>query len=206
MHPILGFCKLPYIDRSTLAPFLQRYTNPDDFLSRLVKKGDLIRLKNGFYLISDLIENQQIPYEQISNQLYGPSYVSLEWALSYYQMIPEGVFTVTSVSILRSKNFKTPICEFEYFHLSMPKYRCGQSIEKNSIGNFLIATPEKALADLVFFKSKNLNAKELMVDLVESRRIDIDKLRNLNKNHLLEIKNAYRSKSVNTLVEVIGLL
>ncbi|MEI8329233.1 MAG: hypothetical protein WCG14_04470 [Chlamydiia bacterium] len=206
MHPILRFCKLPYIDSGSLLPFLKEYTNPNDFLSRLVKNGDLIRLKNGFYLIPELIENQLIPYEQIGNQLYGPSYISLEWALSYYGMIPEGVYGVTSVSFLRSKIFKTPVGEFSYEHLSLPKFSCGQSLGKNGLGNFLIATPEKALADLVYFKSKKMTPNDLMIDLVEGRRIDIDQLKKLNKGYLLEIKTAYKSQNINALVEVIGLL
>ena len=109
MHPALRFCKLPYIDSEALLPLLRDYTNPNDFLSRLVKRGELIRLKNGFYLISELIENQPIPFEQIGNQLYGPSYISLEWALSYYELIPEGVYTVTNVSFLRQRAGKPAV-------------------------------------------------------------------------------------------------
>ena len=206
MHPILKFCKLPYVDKGSLFPFLREYTNPNDFISRLVKNGELIRLKNGFYLISELIESQPIPYEQIANQLYGPSYVSLEWALSYYGLIPEGVCAVTSVSFIRSKNFKTPVGEFSYQRLSLAKFSIGQLLGTNTLGNFLIASPEKALADLVYFKSKHMKAEDLLVDLLEGRRIDLEKLRNLNKSHLIEIKNAYKSQSVNTLVEVLGLL
>ncbi|NBO24527.1 MAG: hypothetical protein EBU93_04770 [Chlamydiae bacterium] len=206
MHPALRFYKLSYIDSQSLLPLLRDYTNPNDFLSRLVKSGQLIRLKNGFYLISELIENQPIPFEQIGNQLYGPSYISLEWALSYYGLIPEGVYKVTSVSFLRSKTFKTPVGEFDYKHLSISKFAIGQALGKNQTGNFLIATPEKALIDLVYFKCKKMNAEDLMIDLVEGRRIDIDRLKNLNKAHLLEIKNDYKSQIVNTLVEVIGLL
>lgn len=206
MNPILKFCKLPYVDNGLLLPFLNGYTNPNDFLSRLVKQGELIRLKNGFYLISELIENQPIPYEQIANQMYGPSYVSLEWALSFYGMIPEGVYSITSVSLIRSKNFKTPVGEFSYQQLSLPKFSIGQSLGKNMIGNFLIASPEKALADLVYFKCKHMKAEELLVDLVEARRIDLETLKNLNNSHLAEIKTSYKSQSVHTLVEVTGLL
>jgi hypothetical protein len=48
MHPALRFCKLPYIDSESLLPLLKDYTNPNDFLSRLVKNGELIRLKMVF--------------------------------------------------------------------------------------------------------------------------------------------------------------
>ncbi len=163
-------------------------------------------MKNGFYLIADLLEGQSVPYEQIANQLYGPSYLSLEWALSYYGMIPEGVYAVTFVTCARTKNFKTILAEFQYQHLSMSRFSCGQTLVQNLIGNYLIAAPEKAIVDLVYFKCKNMSAEDLKTDLIESKRIDVDKLKKLNKEHLLDVKNIYKSKSVNTLIEVIGLL
>ena len=78
----------------------------------MVKNEELIRLKNGFYLIADKIRqgpNTIIPYEQVANLLYGPSYVSLEWALSFYGMIPERVHTITSMTLGRNKEYHTPI-------------------------------------------------------------------------------------------------
>ncbi|MCB1148794.1 MAG: hypothetical protein KDK48_01395, partial [Chlamydiia bacterium] len=98
MHPILKFSRTAYVEAQQLMPLLMDYKNPRDFISRLVKEGELIRLKNGFFVITDKIKESQAPYEQIANLLYGPSYLSLEWALAYYGMIPEGVYVVTSVS------------------------------------------------------------------------------------------------------------
>jgi len=76
MHKILRFAKTAYVKSQNLKPLLSSYTNPDDFISRMVKTGELIRLKNGFFLIAEKIEETPIPYEQIANLLFGPSYIS----------------------------------------------------------------------------------------------------------------------------------
>lgn len=206
MHPILRFAKTAYIESHHLKPLLSDYTNPDDFISRMVQRGELIRLKNGFFLIAEKIEESPVPYEQIANLLYGPSYISFEWALSYYKMIPEGVYVVTSASATRSKTFNTPVGTFDYIYLSHHRYAIGIDQKENEAGRFLIATPEKALVDLIHLKSKNLNANDLLVDLIESRRIAVNHLKNLNKKHLLEIVDVYQSKTVKNLTYVLGML
>ncbi len=201
---ILRFSKTAYIKTQNLLPLLSSYTNPHDLISRMCKKGELIRLKNGFFVIADKIKDDRTPYEQIANVLYGPSYLSYEWALSYYGMIPEGVYVVTSACAVQSKSYTTPLGTFEYSFLSHARYVTGVTQKENSAGNFLIATPEKALADLVHSKSKKLNSKELLIDLVEARRIDEEVLKNLDKSHLTEIADNYRSAAVHNLINIIG--
>jgi predicted transcriptional regulator of viral defense system len=206
MHEILRFCETAYIQAQNLLPLLGDYSNPRDFISRLCKQGDLIRLKNGFFVIAEKINNQPVPFEQIANLLHGPSYISYEWALSYYGMIPEGVYVVTSASAIKSVNYTTPLATFEYSHLSHMRYAIGIDQKENTAGNFLIATPEKALADLVHKKSKHLTSKDLLIDLIEARRIDEANLKNLDKTHLSEIADNYRSETVHNLRNAIGLL
>lgn len=206
MHDILRFAKTAYVESHNLKPFLESYTNPNDFISRMVGAKELIRLKNGFFLIAEKIEHSPVPYEQVANLLYGPSYISFEWALSYYGMIPEGVYVVTSASATKSKVFNTPVGTFDYIYLSHHRYAIGIDQKENGAGRYLIATPEKALADLVHLKSKELEGKNLLIDLIEARRMDEDLLKNLNKKHLLEIAENYRSKAVMNLVNVLGML
>lgn len=206
MNPILNFAKTAYIESQNLKPLLANYTNPDDFISRMVKSGILIRLKNGFFLIAAKIEEAGVPYEQIANLLYGPSYISFEWALSYYKMIPEGVYVVTNASATKSKNYITPVGTFDYIYLSHYRYSIGIDQKENASGRFLIATPEKALVDLIHLKSKKLEGHDLLVDLIEARRMDEDLLKDLNKKHLLEIADNYRSKTVMNLINVLGMI
>jgi len=206
MHPLLMHFPLPYVEASTLRPLLSDYKTPRDWFFRMVKKGELIRLRNGFFVIAEKIANDRVPYEQIGNLLCGPSYISFEWALSHYGMIPEGVYVVTSATTTQPREYRTPLGTFTYAHLSHHRYAIGITQAKNSLGNYLIATPEKALADVIHMKSKHLNEKDLLVDLIEARRIDEDVLKGLDKKHLLEISESYRSKTVRTLVNAIGLL
>ena len=77
--------------------------------------------------------------------------------MSYYGMIPEGVYVITSVTINRIKNFRTEIGTFSYNHLTLDRYSVGITQKKNGSGGFLIATPEKALADHVFRLCQGLN-------------------------------------------------
>jgi hypothetical protein len=206
MHPILSFAKTAYIQAQNLMPLLADYTNPHQCISRMVKKGELIRLKNGFFVIAEKIKNSPVPYEQIGNLLYGPSYISFEWALSHYGMIPEGVYVVTSASAAKTKSFKTSLGTFDYIYLNHSRYVIGVDHKENSSGQFLMATPEKALADLVHLKSKELNSKDLLIDLIEGRRIEEDILKRLDKKHLLKIAENYRSKAVTNLIHALGLL
>src|SRR5690348_11827407 len=112
MKDILESIETPYVDAQTLLNLLADYRKPREAISRMIKNKELIRLRNGFYLIQSKIKNGSnsfIPYEQVANLLYGPSYVSLEWALSFYGMIPERVLTVTSMTLGRNKEYSTSV-------------------------------------------------------------------------------------------------
>ena len=206
MHPILKNFKTPYIETRNLVPFLEGYAKPRDFIARLVEKGELIRLKNGFFLIADKIKEDRAPFEQIANLLYGPSYLSLEWALSYYGMIPEGVYVVTNITVNQSKRFSTSIGTFDYKYLNHFRYAVGIDQQENSAGRYLIARPEKALADVVYFKCRKLKKKDLLIDLIEGRRIEEENLKALDKKIMREIAENYRSQAVYELVGALGLL
>jgi len=194
-----------------LLNLLGDYRKPREYISRMVKNEELIRLKNGFYLITDKITqgaSQVIPYEQVANMLYGPSYVSLEWALSFYGMIPERVHTITSMALGRNKEFHTPVGDFTYHRLSSNSYSIGivQKKTPDFVGGFLMACPEKALADLVFKTCKNLDKDQLKEELLESKRIDRECFHQLDKELLVEIAKSYRAKSVSLLVDLVGVL
>lgn len=207
MHPLLGFAETAYIEAQNLMPLLREYSNPRDFIARLVKKGDLIRLKNGFFVIAEKIKKDPVPFAQIANLLYGPSYISFEWALSYYGMIPEGVYVITNASATKSKSFNTPLGTFDYHFLSHARYAIGIDQKENRAGRFLIATPEKSLADLVHFKNGKLETpQDMLIDLIEARRIDEEDLKKLDKSHLAEVAKSYRSQAVMQLVKALDLL
>lgn len=211
MKNILKSVETPYIDAQTLLNLLACYRRPREAILRMVKNEELIRLKNGFYLISEKIthgSSKVIPFEQVANLLYGPSYVSLEWALSFYGMIPERVHTVTSTTLGRNKEYHTSIGDFSYFSLSSESYFIGivQKKSQDFVGGFLIASPEKALADTVFKRCKNLDKDQLKSELLESMRINRECFLALNKKLLEDIAKSYRAKHVYYLMDLIGVL
>lgn len=205
MKDILTQIETPYVDSQTLLTFLGDYKRPREWILRKIKNGELVRLKNGFYLIQNKVRVGGIPYEQVSNLLYGPSYVSLEWALSFHGMIPERVHTVTSMTLGRAKEYRTSIGNFSYVSLKSSAYSVGIDLfdAKNSIGHFFMATPEKALADFVYVNCKNLNYKDLEIDLFESRRMDREALSQLNRPLLLDIAKVYCSKNIDYLIRIL---
>jgi predicted transcriptional regulator of viral defense system len=211
MKNILKSIETPYIDAQTLLNFLDDYKKPREAILRMVKNEELIRLKNGFYLISEKIthgSSRVIPFEQVANLLYGPSYVSMEWALSFYGMIPERVHIVTSMTLGRNKEYHTSVGDFSYFTLSSESYSIGITQKKSSdfIGRFLIASPEKALADMVYKTCKNLGKDQLKDELLESKRMDRESFRGLNKDLLKDIVESYRAKHVNYLADLVGVI
>lgn len=211
MKNILRLLKTPHVDTQTLLRLLADYKKPREAILRMVKNEELIRIKNGFYLINEKItygSTRVIPFEQVANLLYGPSYVSMEWALSFYGMIPERVHTITSMTLGRNKEYHTSIGDFSYLTLSSESYSIGITQKKSPdfVGGFLIASPEKALADMVFKTCKHLDKDQVRDELLDSKRIDRDCFHQLNKELLEAIAKSYRAKHVYYLTELVGLL
>ena len=118
---------------------------------RWEKQGKLIRLRQGYYTFPSCKGNGDAPY-YFANKIYAPSYVSLQSALSFYGMIPEGVVQITSVTSRKTASFHNPFGEYIYQSVK-PQLMFGYSIEKSNFTNtwsMLLASPEKALLDLLY--------------------------------------------------------
>ena len=126
-------------------------TQPNFDKRRLVewqKKNYLLKLGNGYYTFKEYTRDEQFLY-LVSNKIYQPSYVSLESALAYYGFIPEGVFTVTAISTLKTKIFETAIGRFSYRKLKDDLF-FGYTLQPVGDTHFKIAFPEKALLDYLY--------------------------------------------------------
>src|SRR3990167_5668562 len=97
------------LDYGFVMDCLSSYKNPRVKLNHLLKIEALIRVKKGIYIFGKRFARQPYSSEVLANMIYGPSYVSLEWACQYYRLIPEKVTTVTSITTRRSKQFQTPL-------------------------------------------------------------------------------------------------
>ena len=116
-------------------------------LHRLKKQGRLENIKRGLYKLTD----EQIPEVYIANKLYEPSYVSLEFALSYHRVIPETVYEITSVTPKATRRFETMEKIFSYRRIKKAAFT-GYAIEKQNGLSFQIADPDKAFVDTLYYR------------------------------------------------------
>lgn len=112
------------------------------------EKGYIKKLRNRYYYFSDQDESGPFLY-YTANQLYNPSYISLESALSVYNIIPEGVFQITSCTTRKTNSFNTPAGSFSYRHLK-PSLFFGYKLETWGDHRYSIAEPEKTLIDYLY--------------------------------------------------------
>lgn len=119
-------------------------------LTRWQNKGYIQKLRNSFYRLNKPLQHQEELF-LIAGKLYSPSYVSLESALSWHGLIPEGVFTVTSVSNLKTRHFDTAIGRFEYRNLKKDLL-FGCQLSTSGDFQFKIADPVKALLDFLYLR------------------------------------------------------
>jgi predicted transcriptional regulator of viral defense system len=185
---------------------LERYSSPRDAISNLVSQGMLVRISPRWYVWGQGLRRRPICLPYISNVLYGPSYVSLEYALAFYGMIPERVHQITAVTTLRGKKIQTPVGNFSYSTIPQGAFQRGFGRQEMGPSiHALIATPEKALSDSVY-RARGLILRTLddvETYLIDNLRIDEDSLFDLNPNKMAEIALGYGSRRVTMLSEYI---
>ena len=117
------------------------------FTYRNVKRKLIVRLKKGVYALSDNLPGEL----EIANRLYTPSYLSFEYALGYYQIIPEAVYSLTSATTKPTRHFQCMNSIFTY-HTIHKRLFCGYAPLKINHITILMADPEKALLDYLYFQ------------------------------------------------------
>lgn len=186
-------------DSALLRQALRDYSRPDMKIHNLLKSGSIIQIKKGLYVFGTEYNRRPICMEALANMIYGPSALSLEWALSYHGLIPERVEVMTSITPNRDKEFTTPLGIFTYRRLAMPKYAEGiDQIWVDDRHPVLIATPEKALCDTLLLSAKPelTSIEDALEFLTKDLRIDRQRLRALSIPRLRRIAQVYRKKSV----------
>ena len=193
----------PIITHSTALAMLKDYSRPNDKISELIKQKKLISLKRGLYAITGT-NNTLAPIT--ANHLYGPSYLSSYWALAYYGLLTERVSVITSMCVGNAKEIATELGTFKYSHLPLAYYSIGLTIVQQDKSTFMIATPEKALADtLVSTRGLRLQSKKAMLSyLLDDLRLDEDDLQMLNANHFNDFaERGFKSQLLNHLSAAI---
>lgn len=203
----LASFKSHIIDHATLADILLTlgYTRINDKIADLKRKGMIVSLKSGLYVHTSTLSSNIVSKEMIANNLLGPSYISFDYALSFYGLIPERVHEVTSATTKRSKAFQTDFGVFSYRQINKEIYPIGLQIHSLKNGNFLMASKEKALCDKVYFtKDISIRTKSAMMEfLINDLRIDLDELINCDIETLKHYKNISKSKKIELLASIL---
>ncbi len=195
------------ITRHVLLEILREYKRPNDKISELIKNGELVSLRRGLYVPGP---STGLPIPEsflIANHLRGPSYVSLEAALSHWGFIPERTYEISSVTIKPSKKIKTPIGRFGYQQLPTPYYSYGiRSVELTTNQLVLLASPEKAICDkIVLTPMVNLRSvKQTRAFLLDDLRMDEHLLRTLNLEMISTwLEDAPKKSSLKMLISTL---
>lgn len=194
-------------DYPLLTHILSPYAGKRQKIHGLLKSGAIIRIKKGLYVFGSDYRRGPICKETLANLIYGPSCISLEYALSYYGLIPERVVNVTSVTSARDKQFDTPLGRFTYKHLHQKKYQAGVNLVWiDPLHPVFLATPEKALADyLVVHKIRDLKSpQDARIFLEDDLRIDSQNWERVNPIELNRINQTYKVKSLDAIVRFLG--
>lgn len=168
--------------------------------------GKLIRLKKGLYVVAPKVSNVPLSTELIANHLYAPSYISMQTALRYYGLIPEAVYTTQSMTLKHSRDFDTPVGRFEFHTTSREAFPIGITSLNKQAYAFLIATPEKALCDLIANSPKvNLRyLKDVELYLEEDIRMDIEDLKKMDVSIFeLYTKVGKKANSIETIIKYL---
>lgn len=172
----------------------------------LERDKQIIRLKRGLYVCSPDVTGKTLSTELIANHLYAPSYVSMSSALRYYGLIPEAVYTKQSMTLKHSKDFDTQLGRFEYTHISKNAFSVGlTSIRKDDYA-FVMATPEKALCDLIAHSPQvNLRyLKDAEIYLEEDIRMEWEDFKQMDAGIFEEyVKVGKKADSIQTLLKLL---
>ncbi len=198
------------LTQQLLLDILRDYKRPYDKITELVKQQQLIQVKRGLYIPGEKLKLPTPVSFLLANHLYGPSYVSMDSALSFHGLIPERVFEISSVTPRAAKTYVTHAGRFSYTKMPLPYYSYGiQSAELSINQVALLATPEKALCDRIINTSQlQLRSVKQTIDfLTEDLRMEKSSLHQLDAGAISRwIKTAPKKTSLAMLVKTLNSL
>jgi len=190
---------LPYITSKDLTIFKDNKQIIRNQLTRWENKGLIIKLKRGVYLLNENDRKINPSRTFLANQLYSPSYVSLEYALNFYDLIPERVFDITSVTTRKTRTITNKLGEFVYRKIKADAYRGFQSLNDEAGLEYFIAFPEKAIVDFFFLNMGKFEKieKDIFTSSFRFQNVDI-----LNEAKLLRFVELFKNKKLERIIKV----
>lgn len=204
-NPLQQLGNIP-VTASVLETLFPRIKRGNQKIRLLVRDKQIFRLKKGLYVCNPEVTGKILSTELIANHLCAPSYVSMSSALRYYGLIPEAVYTMQSMTLKHARSFDTPLGRFEYRYISKEAFSVGlTSIRKEGFA-FVMATPEKALCDLIANSAKvNLRyVKDVEIYLEEDIRMEMEDFRQLDPKIFEEYAAiGKKADSIRTLLKLL---
>lgn len=161
------------------------------------KEGFIDQLKRGVYFFTDRASD--ICKEEIAFVLYEPSYISVELALKRYGLIPEMVYSITSVTTRTTRRFSNSLGSFIYHHIT-PRLFFGYSVQETRFGKYLFAEPEKALLDYLHLNQDTLDT----FDAIKEIRINPEEFASrIDKKKLKDYARAFQSSKIDRLLDFL---
>ena len=195
------------ISHNVIMEALTTYSRPNDKISEMIKSGELVSLRRGLYVPGPELDLPIPESFVIANHLRGPSYVSLESALSYWDLIPERVYETSSVTTKTTKTYQTSLGRYSFQHLSTPYYSFGiRSVRLTEQQTALIASPEKAVCDKIVLTAGVIlrSISQTMDFLMEDLRIDEEQLQTLDVSTIETwVEDAPKRSSLQMLVNTL---
>jgi hypothetical protein len=173
----------------------------DALLKRAVASDEVWRVYRGLYCLADKYRRSKVNPLELAQRIHGPSYVSLETALSRHGWIPEGVQAITSVAWGRSRTFDTPVGRFTFTRVPQRNFLAGvRRVVEDAGDAYFLATPLKALADLIYAQHLDWQSA---APVMESLRVEEESLAGLTRDGFAEVEAAYASGRVSRFL--VGL-
>ncbi|MBP5313295.1 MAG: hypothetical protein J6112_10730 [Clostridia bacterium] len=185
---------------SMLLDQLQRYSDPAGKILRMKREGELLQLTRGIYET-----DKNAPGYCLAGAIFGPSYLSFDYALSFYGLIPEAVYTFTSATFDKKKvrEQKNHFGRFTYRDVPPEAYPFGISIKEENGYVYQMATQEKALCDKLYTMPPVTSQKEIERMLFEDLRIDRIEFEKLRADEILQIGDRYHSNNLKYLMKYL---
>jgi predicted transcriptional regulator of viral defense system len=182
-----------YKDHTSLMHQLRDYSSPRARLTRMIRSGEVIQVRRGIFLDSG---DKNYSLKSLAAVIYGPSYISFEYALAFHNLTPENVRTVTCAAYNKNKNrfFHTPLGDFHYYYLPPVAFPYGISLGMENGQRYLMASPEKALCDTLY-KTRGISGiGALKTLLFDDLRLESEDLRGFDRESVNFLAPLYGKK------------
>lgn len=174
-------------------------------LVRWQEKGYILKLRNRWYAFNDAKSSENMVW-LAGNLIYGPSYISLHTALSWYNLIPEMIQTTTSVTTRKTNRFSTPLGTYDYHRIKPAIFGFGYNLEnadayagdRGNSRKIMVASPQKALLDFFYIYSFYNTEKEM-----EDLRLNETELQKTVNEAFYQFLDRYESKALNRRIQLM---